>query len=110
MANLAGLAGFVSELKAVRTSLVNELRHVDAALSVLGKLGGGSSYAKPGHAVSASARKRMSLAQKARWAKRAANNQAGRMKPKRTMSATARRKIAAAQRARWAKLKAAKKK
>ena len=52
----------------------------------------------------------ISLAQKARWAKRAANNQAGKMKPKRTMSATARRKIAAAQRARWAKLKAAKKK
>jgi hypothetical protein len=106
MANLAGLAGFVSELKAVRTSLVNELRHVDAALSVLGKLGGGSSYAKPGHAVSASARKRMSLAQKARWAK--AKGQAP--KPKRTMSASARRKIAAAQRARWAKVKAGQKK
>ena len=42
MANLTGLAGFVSKLKAVRTNLVNELRHVDAALSVLGKLGGGS--------------------------------------------------------------------
>ncbi len=42
MANLAGLAGFVSELKAVRTNLVNELRHVDAGLSVLGKLVGGS--------------------------------------------------------------------
>ncbi len=42
MANLAGLAGFVSELRAVRESLVNELRHVDAALSVLGKFGGGS--------------------------------------------------------------------
>jgi hypothetical protein len=41
MANLAGLAGFVSKLRAVRTNLVNELRHVDAALSVLGKLGGG---------------------------------------------------------------------
>jgi hypothetical protein len=42
MANLAGLAGFVSKLRAVRTNLVNELRHVDAALSVLGKMGGGS--------------------------------------------------------------------
>jgi hypothetical protein len=39
MANLAGLTGFVSELKMVRTNLVNELRHVDAALSVLGKFG-----------------------------------------------------------------------
>ena len=108
MANLKGLASFVSELKAVRTSLVNELRHVDAALSVLGKLGGGSNHAKPGRRVSASARKRMSLAQKARWAKRSANDQAGKMKPKRIMSASARRKIAAAQRARWAKVRAKK--
>ena len=106
MANLAGLAGFVSELKMVRTSLVNELRHVDAALSILGKLGGGSNSTRPKHSFSASARRRMSLAQRARWAK--AKGQAP--KPKRTMSASARRKIAAAQRARWAKLRAGKKK
>jgi len=67
MANLSGLASFVSELRVERTNLVDRLRHVDAALSVLGKLNGGSS----GHTVSASARRRMSLAQKARWAKRA---------------------------------------
>src|ERR1039458_10102020 len=47
MANLAGLAGFVSELKTVRTSLVNELRHVDAALSVLGKFGVAINYTTP---------------------------------------------------------------
>jgi hypothetical protein len=110
MANLTGLASFVSVLKATRSNLVDELRHVDAAFSVLGKLGGGRNSTRPKRGVSALARERMSLAQKARWAKRAANNQAGKMKPKRTMSATARRKIAAAQRARWAKLKAAKKK
>ena len=103
MANLTGLAGFVSELRAVRTNLVNELRHVDAALSVLGKLGVGSNHTKPRRqTMSASARKRMSLAQKARWAK--AKGHAP--KPKRTMSASARRKIAAAQRARWAKIRA----
>jgi hypothetical protein len=102
MANLTGLASIVSELRAVRTTLVNELRHVDAALSVLGKLGGGRSYAKSGHTVSASARKRMSLAQKARWAK--AKGHAP--KPKRTISAAGRKRIAAAQRARWAKVKA----
>ena len=105
MANLKGLAGFVSELRSVRTNLANELRHVDAALSVLGKLKGGSSHTKPGYTVSASARKRMSLAQKARWAK--AKGHAP--KPKRTMSASARRKIAAAQRARWATIRARKK-
>jgi hypothetical protein len=104
MANLRGLASIVSELRAERTNLVNQLRHVDAALSVLGKLNGGS-HTKPRRTLSASARKRVSLAQKARWAK--AKGHAP--KPKRTISASARRKIAAAQRARWAKLKAGKK-
>lgn len=100
MANLKGLASIVSELKVVRTSLEDELRHVNAALSVLGKSNEGSSYTKPRRTLSASARKRMSLAQKARWAK--AKGHAP--KPKRTMSASARRKIAAAPRTRWAKV------
>ena len=104
MANLKGLASIVSELRVERTNLANQLKHVDAALSVLGKLNRGNSYTKPRRTLSASARKRISLEQKARWAKRAANEQA--QKPKRTMSASARRKIAVAQRARWAKLKA----
>jgi len=105
MANLKGLASIVSELKLVRTNLVNELRHVDAALSVLGKLKGGSNSNKPRHTMSASARKRMNLAQKARWAK--AKGRAP--KPKRTISAAGRKRIAAAQRARWAKLRAGRK-
>jgi nucleoid-associated protein YgaU len=106
MASLTGLASFVSELRAERTTLVNELRHVDAALSVLGKLGGGSSRTKPRHTVSASARKRMSLAQKARWAKAKVHAP----KPKRTISAAGKKRIAAAQRARWSKIRAGKKK
>src|SRR5690242_19841535 len=103
MAHLKGLASIVSELRVERTNLINQLRHVDAALAVLGKLNGGSSYTKPRRTLSASARKRISLAQKARWAKTAASHQAANVKPKRTMSASARRKIAAFQRARWAK-------
>jgi hypothetical protein len=106
MANLTGLASIVSELRVVRTNLVDELRHVDAALSVLGKLGGGSSHTKPGRTMSAAARRKISLAQKARWAK--AKGHAP--KPKRTISAAGRKRIAAAQRARWAKVRAAKKK
>ncbi len=101
MANRKGLASIVSELRGERTNLVNHLKRVVAALSVLGKLHGGSSYTKPGRTLSAAARKRISIAQKARWAKRA-----GKMKPKRTISAEGRKRIAAAQRARWAKLKA----
>jgi len=61
--------------------------------------------------MSAAARKKISLAQKARWAKVATNGrEVNNVKPKRTMSASARRKIAAAQRLRWAKAKAQAKK
>jgi len=107
MANLKGLSSIVSELRVERTNLANQLKRVDAALSVLGKLNAGS-YKKPRRTLSASARKRISLAQKARWAKSKGKDQAGKMKPNRTMSPSTRRKIAAAQRARWAKVRAKK--
>jgi hypothetical protein len=66
-----------------------------------------------GRTVSASARRRMSLAQRARWAKARKEPQQhmGLAKTtssapiKRTMSAAARKKIAAFQRARWAKIR-----
>jgi hypothetical protein len=106
MAKLKGLASIVSELRTERTNLVKQLRHVDAALSVLGKLNGGRSYTEPRRTLSASARRRISLAQKARWAK--AKGHAP--KPKPTISAAGRKRIAAAARARWAKFRAAKKK
>jgi hypothetical protein len=106
MANLKGLASFVSALRVERTNLLDRLRHVDAALSVLGKLGGGGSHTKPRHTMSAAARRKISLAQKARWAKTKSHAP----KPKRTISAAGRRRIAAAQRARWAKVRAGKKK
>jgi hypothetical protein len=115
MANLKGLVSIVSELRVERTNLVNQLKHVDAALAVLGKLDGGSTYTKPSRTLSASARRRISLAQKARWAQARSGSQPKAAKTpasapaKRTMSASARRKIAAAQRARWARVKAAKK-
>ena len=105
MANLMGLASIVSELRAERTNLVDRLRHVDAALSVLGKLKGGSSHTKSGHTMSAAARRKISLAQKARWAKAKGHSP----RPTRTISAAGRKRIAAAQRTRWAKVRAAKK-
>ena len=110
MAKLMGLASIVGELRVERTNLVSQLRHVDAALSVLGRLNGGRSYTDPRNRVSAADRKKMSLAQKARWAKRASSNgQTSATISKRTMSEAVRRKIAAAQRARWAKVKSGKK-
>jgi hypothetical protein len=107
MAKLKGLVSIVSELRAERTNLVNQLRHVDAALSVLGKLDGGSSYTSPRRTLSAAGRRRISLAQKVRWGKQAAKRRgAG---PKRKLSVAARGRIARAQRARWAKFRAEKK-
>jgi hypothetical protein len=109
MANLKGLASILSELRVERTNLANQLRHVDAALSVLGKLDGGINHSnanQPKRTISAALRRKMAQAQKARWAE--ANGQAP--KPKHTMSAASRKKIAAAQRARWAKVKAQQKK
>jgi hypothetical protein len=116
MAKLRGLPSIVSELRAERTNLVNELKHIDAALSVLGKVNGGNTHTRatqPTRIVSASSRRKMALAQKARWAKVRKESQpvVETAKPtasspaKRKMSLAARRKIAAAQRARWAKLK-----
>src|ERR1035437_9323777 len=102
MGNLEGLVRIVKELRVERTKFTRQLKRVDAALSVLGKLNGGS-YTKPRRTMSASARRRISLAQKARWAKQRV------ARPKRTISPAGRRKIAAAQRARWAKVKAEKK-
>jgi hypothetical protein len=107
MGKLQGLVAIVSELRVERTNLVNQLKHVDAALSVLGKLNGGSSFTESRRTLSASARRKMSLAQRARRAKE--NGQTVQAQPKRTMSASARRKIAAAQRARWAKVRAGRK-
>jgi hypothetical protein len=111
MTNLKGLVSVVSQLREERTNLVNSLRHVDTALSVLGRLNGGSTEVKRTRTISPSGRKRIAAAQRARWAKVRAQNVVsigGGKKPgKRTMSASARRKIAAAQRARWAKVKRA---
>src|SRR4029077_19249088 len=105
MINLKSLESIVSQLREQRTSLVNELRHVDAALAVLGKLEGGRSYTEPRRhrrrTMSAAARRKISLAQKARWAKR--NNGQEGARSKRHVSAASRRKMAIAQRARWAK-------
>ncbi|MGB7769730.1 MAG: hypothetical protein WBN22_12880 [Verrucomicrobiia bacterium] len=60
--------------------------------------------------MSAAARRKISLAAKARWARVKRTKSRGRpvQKPKRRMSAAARAKISAAAKARWAKIKTAK--
>jgi hypothetical protein len=52
-----------------RLSWAELLRHVGAALSVLGKLDGGKTHVEPRRTLSVSARKRIASAQRARWAR-----------------------------------------
>jgi hypothetical protein len=112
MANLKGLESIVSQLRAQRTNLGRELGHVDAALAVLGKLEGGRSYTEPRRhgrrKMTTGVRKRIAVAQKARWAAWRAEQgkKAVPITGKRRVSASARRRMAAAQRARWAKVRA----
>lgn len=93
---MENLSVVVQELKRERERAQNEVQRIDSALAALGSLSSNGSSRH--HSMSAAARKRISLAQKARWAKR-------RSAAKPTISAAGRRRIAAAQRARWAKVK-----
>jgi hypothetical protein len=93
---MGDLSVVLQQLKKERDRVQKEVQRIDAALAALGSV---SSNGTRPHTMSAAARRRISLAQKARWAKQRAP------KPKRTISAAGRRRIAAAQRARWAKIK-----
>lgn len=85
--------------------LQDERNRIGAAIKALTAVSGSSPRPSGGRrTLSASARRKISLAQKARWAKRVSPG-AGATIPKRTLSASGRRKIAAAQRARWAKIR-----
>jgi hypothetical protein len=95
------MSGVVQLLKKERERAQKQVQRIDEALAALGSVSSNGSS----RTMSASARRRISLAQKARWAKHKGKGQAP--KPKRTISAAGRRRIAAAQRARWAKMKSA---
>jgi hypothetical protein len=86
----------VQQLKKEREHAQKQLHRIDEALAALGSVSNGVS-----RTLSAAARRKISLAQKARWAKVKGHAP----KPKRTISLAGRRRIAAAQRARWAKVK-----
>jgi len=92
------MSGVVQQLKQERERAQKEVQRIDAALAALGTVSSNGSL----RTMSAAARRRISLAQKARWAKQRTG------KPKRIISAVGLRRIAAAQRARWAKVRAKK--
>jgi hypothetical protein len=88
------MSAVVQQLRKEREYAQKQLQRIDEALAALGSNSNGAS-----RTMSAAGRRRISLAQKKRWAKTRT------AKPKRTISAAGRRRIAAAQRARWAKVK-----
>jgi hypothetical protein len=100
---MASVSGIVKQLKKERDRVERELSGLNAALSAFVGVYKGAKPTGKQRTMSASARRKISLAQKARWAKQ-------KVKPRRTMSAAGRKRIAAAQRARWAKVKAQQKK
>lgn len=90
----------VQQLRKERERAQEQVQRFDEALAALGSVSSNGSSRH--YTMSAAARRKISLGQKARWARHKA-------KPKRTISAAGRRRIAAAQRARWAKVKREKK-
>jgi hypothetical protein len=103
-ASMTNMSGVIQQLKKERERLEDQLHRVTAAITAFGRVylhGTGTKAVGGGkkRTISAAARQKISLAQKARWAKQRT------AKPKRTISAAGRRRIAAAQRARWAKAK-----
>jgi hypothetical protein len=118
---MANLNNALEELRAERSRAQSQVDKLDQAISVIESLNGSGASGnatQPKRIISAASRRKMALAQKARWARAgkeskpivAATKTAGSAPAKHTMSASARRKIAVFQRARWAKLKAGQKK
>ena len=94
------MSDVVKQLRVERERAHQQLQRTDQALAALGSSSNGVS-----HTLSAAARRKISLAQKARWAEQKAAGHPP--KAKRTISLAGRRRIAAAQRARWAKVRRA---
>jgi hypothetical protein len=120
-ARMSNRTAVLQELREERKEAQAQVEKLDQAISVIESLDGTGTSAKtnqPVRVFSLASRRKMAVAQKARWAKIRKESRpvavkpaaATPAKPKRTMSAAARKKIAAAQRARWAKVRAGQKK
>jgi len=114
---MANLENALRELRTERKQAQLQVERLDQAISVIESLDGSGTSRHPNQPkriISAASRRKMALAQKARWVKARKESQAATAgsvhKKGHTMSASSRRKIAAAQRARWAKIRAGNKK
>jgi hypothetical protein len=113
---MANLDNVLQQLRDERGRAQQQLEQLDSAISVLQGLGGNISNgtrtsSRGGRVVSATARRRMAAAQRARWAKvrQSAPKSGNKPRGTRVLSPDARRRIAAAQKARWARFRAEKK-
>jgi len=124
---MGNLNNALQQLREELKQMQSQVEKLDRAISVIESLNGTGTtrqtnqptqtMAAPTRFISAASRRKMALAQQARWAKIrkksqpvAATKTASSAPVKRTMSPAARRKIAAFQKARWARIKAQQKK
>jgi hypothetical protein len=107
---MTDLTNALERLRAERDKAQAQVEKLDQAISVIESLNGSVGSRKVGsqRVVSTAARRKMSLAQKARWAKARKPQSADRAATtaRKPLSIAARRKIASAQRARWARVRA----
>jgi hypothetical protein len=116
---MSTLKNALQELREERSRAQKEIEKLDQVISGIESLNGFAVSHEPTHSkrmISAASRRKMALAQKARWAGVRKQSQpvvapktSVPAPAKRTMSAASRKKIAAAARARWAKIRAGKK-
>jgi phosphopantothenoylcysteine synthetase/decarboxylase len=117
---MSNLENALQELREKRSRAQVEIEKLDQIISGIESLNTTGALHKPSQPIriiSAASRRKMALAQRARWASVRKQSQpaaavakaTGSPPAKRTMSAASRKKIAAALRARWAKIRAVKK-
>jgi hypothetical protein len=117
---MSNLDNALRELREKRSHAQLEIEKLDQIIAGIESLNGTGAVVpanatKAKHTLSASGRRRISMAQKARWASVRKQSQptllakTGSAPTKRKMSAAGRKRIAAASRARWAKFRAQKK-
>src|ERR1700733_12032148 len=120
---MSSLDNALRELRAKRSRAQVEIEKLDQLISGIESLNGAGAAEVPDNTVqpkriiSAASRRKMAMAQKARWASLRKNSQpvavvaksTGSAPAKRKISAAGRKKMALASRARWAAFRAAKK-
>jgi hypothetical protein len=110
MSNIENALQELREKRARAQSEVEKLNQVISGIESLNGLGVSQMAKQPRRTVSAASRRKMALAQRARWVNvrngsQPAKAATGPATAKRTMSAAARKRISLVQKARWAKLK-----